>query len=87
MSVQDLGPPDKIKLAHNSRKIPHQWNIEFIKILYHREPNQFYVYKLEKWIDKNNRMNAIFNFHSKIPIVTKEGDKTGQNCMLMKFEK
>lgn len=48
-----------IRLAfnHNGRK--HSWSIESLKVLYSKDPNKFYVFRVEKWIDKNNKLNAI----------------------------
>jgi hypothetical protein len=46
-------------MAHNQRKMQQEWSIEEIKIMYSRDPNKFYVFKLEKWLDKNQKLNAI----------------------------
>ena len=46
-------------MAHNQRKLQQDWSIEEIKIMYSRDPNKFYVFKLDKWLDKNQKLNAI----------------------------
>ena len=37
----------------------HDWVIEEIKIMYSREPNKFYTFRVDKWLDKNQKQNAI----------------------------
>ncbi|CAF0724098.1 unnamed protein product [Brachionus calyciflorus] len=64
----DLGAPEKLRLAHNSRKMTHDWFIEYIKVLYSKEPNKLYVYKVDKWLDKNDRMNAIISLQESLQI-------------------
>ena len=63
-SSQDLGPPEKLRLAHNASKMPHQWSIDYIKVVYSKEPTKAFIYKIDKWLEKNDRMNAIISFHS-----------------------
>ena len=46
-------------MAHNQRKLQHDWTIEEIKIMYSREPNKFYVFRVDKWLDRNQKLNAI----------------------------
>ncbi len=62
MSSTDLGKPEKLRLAHNIRPLSRKeivWTIENIKVIYSKDPNKFYVFKVDKWLDKNNKLNAI----------------------------
>ena len=67
-SSVDLGKPEKIRMAHNQRKMQHEWIIEEIKILYSRDPNQFYIFRVDKWLDRNQKLNAIITPPSIEPI-------------------
>jgi hypothetical protein len=45
-------------LESGGKKYPFDWNIEEIKVVYSKDPNKFYNFKVEKWIDKNQKLNA-----------------------------
>ena len=47
------------RMAYTGRKMTQEWVIENIKVMYSRVPNKFFVFKVEKWLDKNQKMNAI----------------------------
>ncbi len=58
-SSHDLGRPEKLRMAYNLRKKHNSWTIEYVKIIYSRDPNNFYLFKVEKWVEKNQRLNAL----------------------------
>lgn len=64
----DLGAPEKVRLVHNSTKMPHSWSIEYIKAFYSRQPDRIFTYKVDKWIEKNNRMNANISLYENVII-------------------
>jgi hypothetical protein len=45
-------------IEHNGKKISNDWSVEELKIFYSKDPNKFYTFKLEKWIEKNGKLNA-----------------------------
>ena len=49
-------------MAFNVRsKKNNSWNIDYLKVIYSKEPNNFYTFKLESWVEKNQKINAIIN--------------------------
>lgn len=81
MSSIDLGKPEKLRMAHNLRKLPHDWIVEEIKVIYSRDPNKFYLFKLDKWLDKNQKMNALINFDSVATIDSTDDSEPGMNIL------
>ena len=45
-------------IEHNGKKISNDWSVEELKIFYSNDPNKFYTFKLEKWIEKNGKKGA-----------------------------
>lgn len=74
----DLGPPEKIRLAHNMRKLAHKWSIEFIKVFYSKQPDRIYTYKVDKWIEKNDRVNALISLYENVKIYHGKASENGK---------
>jgi hypothetical protein len=55
-------------MAYNYRK-KDQWNIDYIKVIYSKEPNNYYVFRVEKWVEKNQKMNALITLEAIAAIV------------------
>ena len=45
-------------IESGGKKFPFDWLVEEMKVIYSKEPNKFYTFKLEKWVDKNQKLNA-----------------------------
>lgn len=45
-------------IENGGKKFPYEWNVDELKVIYSKEPNKFYAFKLEKWIEKNSKLNA-----------------------------
>jgi hypothetical protein len=63
-------------MAHNARKSAHEWSIDYIRVYYSRDPGNFYSFKVDKWLEKNDKMNAIISMNSVIPVLSVE--KSGE---------
>lgn len=55
-------------LEHNDRKLPFEWAIEELKIVYSKEPNKFYTFRLDRWVDKNHKLNGAISPMAITPI-------------------
>jgi hypothetical protein len=56
-------------MAYNFRKKNNGWNVDYVKIIYSKDPNIFYTFRVEKWVEKNQKINAIISPESIAPIV------------------
>lgn len=45
-------------LEHNDRKFPFEWHVEELKLIYSKEPNKFYTFRLDRWVEKNHKLNG-----------------------------
>ena len=45
-------------LEHNDRKFSSEWAIEELKVIYSNEPNKFYTFRLDRWVEKNHKING-----------------------------
>ena len=45
-------------LEHNDKKLPSEWAIEELKVIYSKEPNKFYTFRLDRWVEKNHKING-----------------------------
>lgn len=63
-------------MAHNGKKSHHEWTVESIRVLYSKDPGNFYMFKVDKWLDKNEKMNAIISMNSVVPVLS--GEKQGE---------
>ncbi len=68
-----------IRLAYNHNGRKHNWSIEDIKVIYSRDPSKFYVFKLEKWLDKNNKLNAIIAPDKTLQVETNDSTNNQSN--------
>lgn len=55
-------------MTHDSKKIARDWLIEDIRILYSHEPNIYFVFPFEKWLEKVNEFSSVFRPMSAIRI-------------------
>lgn len=51
-----------------SKSLPHDWQLTDIKMLYSKEANKYFCFKLEKWVEKGNKLNALITGGSPIDI-------------------
>lgn len=58
-------------MAHNGKRT-HEWSIESIRVYYSKDPNNFYAFKIDKWLEKNEKMNAIISMQSVVPVASGE---------------
>lgn len=65
-------------MAHNARKLEAGWEIDSINVYYSRDPNNFYSFKIDKWLDKNDKMNAIISPNQVIPITSNDASESGK---------
>ena len=45
-------------LEHNDRKFSSEWAIEELKVIYSNEPNKFSTFRLDRWVEKNHKING-----------------------------
>jgi hypothetical protein len=45
-------------MAHTDKTPKNEWFIDEMWIIYSKEPDRIYNFKLEKWIERNEKMNA-----------------------------
>jgi hypothetical protein len=64
-------------MAYNFRKKNNGWNVDSVKIIYSKDSNNFYTFRVEKWVEKNQKINAIISPDSIVPIVS--GETTTQS--------
>ena len=55
----DLGSPAKVRLAHENLRLGNSWLIDEVRVIYCKEPDKCYVFGVENWVEKNNRLNAV----------------------------
>lgn len=65
-------------IEHSGRKISNDWNVEELKIFYSKEPNKFFTFKLEKWIEKNGKLNAAITPGPPITISASDESEAGK---------
>lgn len=63
-------------MAHNGKRT-HEWSVESICVYYSKDPGHFYVFKVEKWLEKNEKMNAIIGMQALVPVAP--GEKHGES--------
>lgn len=64
-------------MAHNAKRT-HEWSIESIRVYYSKDPSHYYAFKVDKWLEKNDKMNAIISMQPLVPIAATTGDKLGE---------
>ncbi len=65
-------------LEHGGKKVPADWAIEEFKVIYSKEPNKFYTFKLDKWIEKNGKLNAAITVGPVASIASNEDSDLGK---------
>lgn len=60
-------------IEHGGKKFPSEWGIEELKVIYSKEPNKFYTFRLDKWIEKNGKINAAIT-PGPVSVVTSSDD-------------
>ena len=65
-------------IEHAGKKVPADWTIEEFKVIYSKEPNKFYTFKLDKWIEKNGKLNAAITPGPTSVIGSNEGGEMGK---------
>lgn len=73
-SDRDLGKPEKLRMAYNSRKKMNTWQIESMQVFYSRTPNKYYSFRVEKWAEKNQKINALVVLDGEVPAVSSASD-------------
>ncbi len=65
-------------IEHGGKTIPADWTIEEFKVIYSKEPNKFYTFKLDRWIEKNGKLNAAITPGPTVAIDSNEDGDLGK---------
>ena len=47
------------RLAHQNLRMAHQWAVDEIKVIYSKNPNVYYIFRVEDWLERNGLKNAV----------------------------
>ena len=64
-------------LESNGKKYPQDWLVQEMKVIYSKDPNKFYTFKLDKWIEKNQKLNAAITPGPAVPIDPTDEKESG----------
>ena len=47
------------RLAHQNLRMAHPWAVDEIKVIYSKNPNVYYIFRVEDWLERNGLKNAV----------------------------
>jgi len=76
-SSVDLGAPVNIRMTHDATKLASDWKLEYVKIVYSKEPNKFFLFPFEKWLSNNNQCTFKSSVVDKTPVEATTQNESG----------